>query len=394
MAPFRFHTTKMHTFRNQTSVATLVLLFAAASITLAQDSLNEKDKQHLEKKLAEVCQKHKVPSIFIAAVRSDEIITTLCHGVRKRGSDSQVELTDRLPIGSNTKSMTATLAAIIVESGKIHWDSSIGDIWPNLNDKRIHPKLRTVTLEELLAHQSGLPRDFDGEKWGSFFLEKNKPAKERRRMLKLCLHKKPQHPRGEYHYSNLGYVVAAAMLEETTGDNYESLMKKNIFKPLEMQSAVFRTNKTAKKLKEPLLWGHRENGAPISPKVIGSENPSVYASVGTVHLTIADYAKYAQWHVREIPAPLLQNQDSIAYLHKGIVKQSSRASKYGNGWIHFNSGYGRAMQHTGSNTNSFALIWVLPEKNLAAIACTNTYESSHFVACDTMMAEMFKLFAK
>jgi len=52
------------------------------------------------------------------------------------------------------------------------------------------------------------------------------------------------------------------------------------------------------------------------------------------------------------------------------------------------------MQHTGSNTNSFALIWILPEKDLAAIACTNTYEPSHFPACDAMIAELFKLYAR
>lgn len=373
----------------------LTIGFVSGQQSSGQQSIEESEKiEQLQKKLAACIRKHKVPSLTIAAVRSDEVITTLCSGVRKRGTDSKVELSDRIPLGSNTKSMTATLAAIVVESGKIDWDTTIGEVWPKLDSQYLHPKLKDVTLNDLLSHQSGLRANFDGKEWNSFFLEKENPAAERRRMLKLFMKQKPKYKRGEYHYSNLGYVVAAAMLEARTDEDFETMMRRDLFKPLGMDSADFRTMKTAKKLKAPLRWGHEANGDPISPKVAGSENPTAYAPCGTVHLTIADYAKYAQWHLRGRPEPLLSKQESLDHLHTGHVETQSGGSKYGGGWIHFQSGFGPAMQHTGSNTNSFALIWILPEKDLAAIACTNTYEPSHFPACDAMIAELFKLYAR
>ena len=233
----------------------------------------------------------------------------------------------------------------------------------------------------------------DGAEWSSFFEEKRSPAAERRRLLKICLHRKPKHKQGEFNYSNLGYVVAAAMLEKVTGENFESLVEQRVFEPLKMESASYRTIKTARRIKEPMVWGHKSNGDSISPRKVGAENPTVYASAGTIHLTIGDYAKYAQWYLQGKPGPILSNQETMEHLRTGFVDAGGK-TQYGSGWIFFESAWGPVMQHAGSNTNSFALIWVLPEKNLAAIALTNTYEKAHFAACDAAIGELFKLYLR
>ncbi len=191
----------------------------------------ESSDGELKEMLAGICRKHNVPSLTIAVVRPDGLVTTQCSGVRKRGTDDAVELSDRHPLGSCTKSMTATVAAVLVEAGKIGWDTTISQAWPRAGEKSLHPALRDVTLDQLLSHQSGLASDmkeFKGLKesdWLSFFEEKADPELERRRMLKLILPFKPEHPRGEYHYSNLGFVIAAAMLEAKAGDSFENLMR-------------------------------------------------------------------------------------------------------------------------------------------------------------------------
>jgi CubicO group peptidase (beta-lactamase class C family) len=354
----------------------------------------------LKDMLADTCRKHNVPSLSIAVVRSGGTVTTECSGVRKRGTDEAVELSDRHPLGSCTKSMTATLAAVLVDTGKLDWDTTIGQVWPRADEKHLHPTLREVTLNELLSHQSGLAsdlkelKDLKGDVWLSFFEEKATPPLERRRMLNLILAVKPEHPRGEHHYSNLGYVVAAAMLETKGGDSLENMMRRHVFKPLKMNSADFRTMGLARKLKAPLFWGHSSDGTPIDPRIVGAENPSVYAPCGTVHLSIADYARYARWHLSHVPAPLFSEQKTIEHLHTGQVDASSTGGKYGCGWIVLNTGLGRALTHGGSNTNSHALIWILPDKDFSAVACTNTGEASGFLACDEAIQELMKRYAK
>ena len=197
----------------------------------------------------------------------------------------------------------------------------------------------------------------------------------------------------QYHYSNLGYVIAAAMLEHRAEEDFETMMRRDIFKPLGMDSADFRTMKSARKLKAPMLWGHRANGEPFSPKVAGAENPSAYASCGTVHISAGDYAKYAQWHLSQTPAPVLSTQEAFDHLHTGQVNATGTGGKHGGGWIHTKYGRAAAMTHAGSNTNSFAVIWIIPDKDFAAIALTNQGGNSSFAACDAAILELMKRYA-
>ena len=155
-----------------------------------------------------------------------------------------------------------------------------------------------------------------------------------------------------------------------------------------MDSAFFRTQKAAAKLKPPILFGYRSDGELADPRKVGSENPPVYAPAGTVHITMGDYAKYLQWCLKADPKPVLTKQETIDHL-QSPHSTSSRSTKYGCGWTMFKSPHGQALQHAGSNTNSYVLTWILPEKNLAVAAMTNTYEKPHFEACNAAIVEMF-----
>ena len=365
-----------------------VFLSFLASACICITCRAEDQTKLMAAKLAEICRKHDVPAMAVAVVNANGLVHSQCFGNRKRGTFDKVELSDRFPIGSNTKSMTATLAAVLVEAGKIEWETTISDVWPKAKDADIHPQLRKVTLDQLLSHQSGLPEnisDISSQAWASFFDEKLSPTLERRGMLKLVLSPAPTQPQGKFAYSNLGYAVVSAMLETRAKESFESLMKKHVFDPLEMRSADFRSMKSAQQLKPPLLWGHQANGGKsVDPRTVSAENPTVYAAAGTVHLSIEDYAKYARWQLAGKPAPVLRSQSAYDHLHEPLVDKAA-GEKYGCGWICSNSGLGPALTHAGSNTNTFAVIWVLPKSDFAAVVCTNSGEQQAFPACDEMI---------
>ncbi|MEZ6124195.1 MAG: serine hydrolase [Planctomycetaceae bacterium] len=345
----------------------------------------------MQAKLSEICRKHDIPGMVAAEVNSRGLVAAGCFGVRQRGTTDKVELTDRFPISSNTKSMTAALAAVLVESGKIDWDTTIGDVWPGVTENDVHPELRKVTLEQLLTHQSGLPEHFSDiskSAWASAFGEKQAPEQERQHMLKLALAQAPSKPQGEYHYSSLGYAVASAMLETRAQEAFESLMKRRIFDPLKMHSAEFHSVKSAETLQAPLLWGHKD-GKPVDPRIAGAENPTIYAAAGTVRLSIEDYAKYASWQLAGKPEPVLRSQKEYDYLHRPLVGGPA-ATRHGCGWTHTNTPLGPALTHGGSNTNSFSLIWVLPEADIAVVVCANSGEPQAFPACDEMVAHLMQ----
>ncbi len=379
-------------------MARSLLTIALTIVTVSHAKLKAQEPSNdIAAKLAEICRKHDVPALSVAVVNAKELVAADCFGVRKRGTSDKVELSDRFPIGSNTKSMAAVLAAALVEAGKIEWTTTIGEVWPKASDKDIHPKLRNVTLDQLLSHQGGLEAniaDISTDAWTNHFKEKQSPTLERKGMLKYALSKAPSHPIGKFLYSNLGYAIVSAMLESRTGESYESLMKKHIFDPLEMRSADFRSMQSAKQLKPPYLWGHQAaDGAPVDPRAIGAENPTVYAAAGTVHVSIEDYAKYARWQLVGKPEPVLRTQDAFDHLRKPQVDSDIPGTKYGCGWICANTPMGPALNHAGSNTNCFALIWIIPDADFAVVACTNSGQSQAFAACDEIITVMIRKFA-
>src|SRR5208283_629296 len=72
-------------------------------------------------------KKHDLPALAVAVVKDGQICDRAAVGIRKVGDPTLVTTNDVFHIGSDTKSMTATLAAMLIEEGKSHWDTTIAD---------------------------------------------------------------------------------------------------------------------------------------------------------------------------------------------------------------------------------------------------------------------------
>jgi len=335
----------------------------------------------LEDQLAAICKSQDVPGIIAASIGPDGVIESAAAGVRKRGSNDAIATDDQFSLGSNSKSFTATLAGVLVDDDAIKWSTTISEVWPA---QQIHSGIKNVTLEQLLAHTGGFQPDLpNGAEWSSFFAEKSKPEQERVRMCRLILSKPPKGTIGKHAYSNLGYVVAVAMLEERGKKPFEQLMKERVFDPLGMTNTEFYSAKKLKLAKEPLLWGHGlDKGAPVKPGELGSENPAVYAGCGTIRSTIGDWAKYIGWHMNESAGPVLKSDETLRRLHVGVADRGVAGQSYGFGWINFKSPFGRTLQHNGNNTNQYSLVWMMPDAKRATLVITNTGQKQAFTACD------------
>ncbi len=344
----------------------------------------------LADKLLGFCQTHNVPALIAASIGPDGVIESAAAGVRKRGSKDAVAIEDQFSLASNSKSFTATLAAVLVEQAVIDWSTTVFEVWP---DQPVHGGFKNVTLEQLLAHAGGLPRDLplQGSEWSSFFAERYPPPRERERMCYLLLTKAPAGTVGEHVYSNLGYAIAAAMLEKRGQQPFEQQMQERVFRPLQMENTEFYSAERLKRATGPVLWGHMGgSGKAIRPGASGAENPAVYSSCGTIRTTIDDWAKYVRWHLTESAAPVLNNDETLRRLHQGVVGRGAQGQEYGYGWIEFQSSFGRTLQHTGNNTNQYSLVWVMPEAKRATIVITNTGEEQAFAACDAATSELMQ----
>src|SRR4029077_16328190 len=108
--------------------------------------------------------KHNFPALAAAVVVDGKIVVTNAVGFRKNGGTERVTADDRFHLGSVTKSMTATVAAMLVEQGKISWTMTIGEAFPELKSGNHHDYLG-VTLEQLLSQRSGAPGNVPADLW-------------------------------------------------------------------------------------------------------------------------------------------------------------------------------------------------------------------------------------
>ncbi len=190
--------------------------------------------------LAESVKKHNLPGMAAAVVDGGRITAIGAAGVRVRGHEEKITADDLFHIGSDTKSMTATLIAVLIEEGKLRWNSTPFEVLSPHGVKKIDPAWQRVTLEELLSHHAGVRPNPELATILATRLLKLSPREQRLRVCRAVLEKPPDHEPGkDFLYSNTGYIIAGAMAEAVTDDSWEHLMTRRVFQPLGMSHAGF-----------------------------------------------------------------------------------------------------------------------------------------------------------
>lgn len=343
-----------------------------------------------------------VPAIAAAIVRSDGLVACGVSGLRAVGHDSSASIDDCFHLGSCTKAMTATLAAILVERGLIRWNSTIAETLPTLKDA-IRREYAAVTLEQLLQHRSGLPGDneLDRAVWSRMWDLSRARGDVRSRRLEAAssiLGQPPASaPAAETAYTNLGYLVAGVMLEAAADAPWEDLMRRELFTPLGMNSAAFGPPGVTGETKPSQPWGHMRAGKTLigMPPGPRSDNPFIVGPAGTVHASIADWAAFARLHLRGArgDAGLLINPDSFARL-----REHPADDDYALGWIVTSRPWaaapggaqGLVLTHGGSNTMWYCTVWVAPEIDRAFLVACNAPRDPGAKVCDTVIGELIR----
>ena len=96
-----------------------------------------------------------MPALGVGIVRDGRIIALGMAGERKLGSGDWATLDDRMEVASCSKSVTATVAAMLAEKGVMRWDMTVNEVFPELRQS-ILPEYSNVTVEMFLRHRSGL----------------------------------------------------------------------------------------------------------------------------------------------------------------------------------------------------------------------------------------------
>ena len=348
-----------------------------------------------------------LPALAAAVARAGVIVAASATGVRAHGTDIRVTLGDRFHLGSDTKAMTATLAGMAVEAGKLHWTATIGEVLgaeiPDLN-----ARLAAVTLEQLLSHSSGIPSDSEsmaGIYFNTDAFDYNLMPLRLRAIRAFRSHVLVSPPGKEFHYANMGYVIVGAMLEKATGIPWEELITRRVFEPLRLTTAGLGPQATTGRIDAPV--GHRVDGKKITPMLWGpaADSPPMLGPAGVAHMSITDFATWAGWNAGQGQrAPALVKPETLAYIHRPRIDTGKipnprpgepSEGRYALGWglIEFSWAHQPLLVHNGSNSMNLAKIVVDTKNDIGVVAATNFPGAQAEDALNAVTRTLYRQFA-
>jgi CubicO group peptidase (beta-lactamase class C family) len=380
-------------------ILTLAITFGAVGIVDAQTSLNDLLTPYLAG--------YDLPALAAAVVQDGKVIASGAVGTRRAGADIPVTINDRFHIGSDTKAMTALLAAMLVEENKLRWDSTVAEVFPELCST-MTPGLRGVTLEQLLSHTSGVPADNRAvEKLVGKSLTQTGNLDEIRLWLVQQWVKQPlaAKPGAKFMYANMNYVLAGAMLDRLTGKTWEELITERLFIPLGLKTAGLGAQSSLGRIDAAV--GHLKIAGKTKAFLAGPDGdvPPIIGPAGNVHMSVLDFAAWAGWNAGEGKrGPALVRPEILRKLHTPVIAIPDRPGaepgtpkqgKYGLGWGELTVDWApnRLKSHSGSNTKNLAQIWLDTQRDFAMVLVTNIGGKQADMAFKALAPELYQKFA-
>tara|TARA_R110002095_G_scaffold1297_8_gene6906 strand:- start:7828 stop:8997 length:1170 start_codon:yes stop_codon:yes gene_type:complete len=377
------------------------LLFVGGSLVLQQNTVLGQTINH---KLEPYLKSGNLPAVAAAVVDRGVLIEYGAVGTRKMGADIPVTIHDKFHLGSDGKAMTATLAGMLIEEGKLKWDSTLGDVFPELK-KSMAPGVEKVTLEQLLSHTSGMRADDENlMKLLKDSFDVDGDLNDQRYWLTKESVKLPlvAEPSKAWAYNNRGYTIAGAMIERASGKPWDELIVERIFEPFELTTAGLGTQSSLGKIDAPL--GHvKQKDGKVKSYMAGpnADNSMILGPAGCVHLSILDLATWAGWNAgngTRMPCNIVK-PEMVEKIHTPVftIKGDNRPGtppegKYahGWGWVTVDWAPYPLLYHGGSNGKNLAQIFIDKKKDIAIVVMTNIGGQQADTALRSIAKELYE----
>ncbi|MBC5636884.1 serine hydrolase [Ornithinibacillus sp. BX22] len=166
----------------------------------------------------------------ILVQKNGEVIHESAYGFANRSDQLKNTVHTRFGIASGCKLFTAISTGILVDEGKITFDTRLKDCldiqFSNFSDE--------ITIHHLLSHTSGIPDYFDESVMDDFEeLWKTRPMysmRELKDFLPMFQHRDMMfQPGSQFHYNNAGFIVLGLVIEQLAGMSFTDFVEQKVF---------------------------------------------------------------------------------------------------------------------------------------------------------------------
>ena len=235
----------------------------------------------------------RVPALSAAIVHDQELLWS--------GSSGYADLESQRPASDDTiygicsisKLFTGIAAMQLRDQGKIRLDDPVDKLLPWFNLAQSHEGSPAITVESILTHSAGLPRESDSPYWmGPDF-----PFPTREEIRDTLGGQSTIYPSQRYYqYSNLGLTLIGEIVAEISGQDFERYVDKHILEPLQMNDTAtgFPTDGRESRIATGYGFAGRDGVSPPMPRY----NARGITPAAGFTSTALNLASFASWQFR------------------------------------------------------------------------------------------------
>ncbi len=314
--------------------------------------------QSIDRLMASYVSEHRVPGLSLAVSDRGRVVFTQGYGFADVENSVPASADTVYRIASISKSVTATAAMKLVESGKLDLDTPIQKYCPDFPRKPW-----PITSRELLSHQSGI-RDYRNEEES---INTRHYTSIKQALTQFAGDPLEFEPGTRMQYSSYGYIVLGCVIEGASGTSYDRYMQQAIFEPAQM---------AATRLDDVFaIIPHRAHGYRVSPH--GELQNAIFVDVSNkppgsgINSSARDMAAFvsALYSAKLVSKPILDQMLTPAKTRDG------KPTIYGLGYFRGGPiGEYHGLQeagHGGDQQGVSSVLYLLPEKQFGVVVLSN-----------------------
>lgn len=206
------------------------------TITLLRLEPVETDPEKFTDQLMSRFDGEESPGAAVQVWRDGETLFSRAYGMANLGYGIPFATDTRTNIGSTSKQFTAFAIMLQAERGLLSLDDDIRKHIPELPEFD-----QTINVRHLITHTSGLREFLNLTRMTGRRLDRGDWI-DRSEIIDI-VQRQPalqNEPGAEYNYNNTAFGLAAVIVERTSGQDFPTFMRENVFEPLGMTRTLVR----------------------------------------------------------------------------------------------------------------------------------------------------------
>ncbi len=325
-----------------------------------------------------------LPGVVVGVVSDQQLVWA--QGFGYADVDAKVPMTPdvKFRMASHSKLFTATSIMQLRERNKVRLDDRVEQHLSWFKVKPSGADDGPITIEQLLTHSSGLPREA-GDHWTTYSF----PTEEQLHAL-MPAREAAFPAQVRWKYSNLAYSVAGMVVETASGERWTDYLQRHIFDPLGM------TSSSVDKEVPGLAKGYGRRMPDGSREVFGFVDARGMAAATGLTSTVGDMAKFVSAQFRRGP------MGGAQILGSGSLREMHRVRSVENTWTSGNAigfsvtraGDKTYVGHGGGYPGYTTYTMINLDAKVGVIVLTNAGDSNPFGMAQQLMNSVGEAVAK